>query len=1300
MAKAPKASGSGAPSPAASRSSHSRTPANFTIDIPVPTSRQPQPTSPYPPNRPSRIPGSTSTPPRNQRPSLSSSQRQPTSMNGQRPSPTVASGSRYSISRTPMVSTATAASSSRNLTLPLRRLNRLVNSERESLGSQHQNATEIAGQQSSIPTQTASPPLTDILAGVGSVEAMLASMASNSRDNDERIRLLHAQGANFHSGLRPPATLSTPSTSSSRATLSPATQQTLSTSMAININKPCSSGSPRKKASAETVALSHAFHDDTHVRAQSNMFEKLPTEVVCAILAWVVEPSNDKMTASDDGDGARAGNPLLYWYSDPDRTLLRLVCRSWNQTILAMAREIHVRLGTDESMANFLDDEERLRTSPTPSTRATTLPERIRGGQHSHMVLTARNAVNSSPSQSQLPRPLRQLQRQQPQQSNLRRSARLSQALPPTTSPTTPSSSLSSPTTTASRSQTSSAGWGPTTSSILARQTRVSRGFGRILGLGESYGIHSDRHPRLFQHIVQEQCERRRLIKQTSVPIQGFYQLPSPRLSATAAGATTSTTGSTSSSHHGGDASTTSNPWWFPPSVSSLSVQGDQSRSSDPKEDVTLSANFSGTDPRPGGGSFDTTSKPPQYRISDPRYGTILDHLLRAAAPNGLVRFAISRSVDFSLNGLLSLPQTLTTLKISRCPRINGGALQLGFQHLPNLTSLTVCSDLLFTDEIFLIALRSLSRLTHLVYIFPCDAVQPAWRDLFRYCSSCELYHRRITTKTYIRTLLMPELPDQIQDFSFEMDEPRFQEARIETYEQNRHGLDRRDMTKFSVSLWKSADAVAGEGNKAAWCGFDLAQSEIRSWWPASLTRLDLSKSIVTGSTFDVPPQLQELVISYPLEPNEITATDGAGSDLSAEEKQWYPTTLSTLEIHGIPYHVPCVLQDEPLAKVDAWMTYTNKMLTMVPQSLETLTVNSFQVPEAESMAKMRERVQDSLKTLKVRLLCPQRPRQSGFTVHQLYAPYINVEDDSDDDEYEEVEEEEIILSSDDDTDSDSSMDIVERFIRRGQRRATRQRRQQQQQAQRQARSTLGQSRPSGQAGRQGTQTADGESSVSEQYDVTPVMLRKVVKNMKVLESLEVHVNFQHYRFCCANWKGNLSLSEPAPIMALPTLRPNSNTNEDGDDEQAEDADGAEYPRKKLKSILKRSGGLEIGGAASRELSGNGLPVDRKGKGRAHEDVKGKGRNADFYTQQEDAQEDGERDVTSTIGDQDKGKGVKRPRDDELNTLLLASDIGPVGGGGGGILTGGRRPKTSIHYWNNSCCGERCLGWTNRLHHD
>ncbi|KAF9131313.1 hypothetical protein BGW39_001988 [Mortierella sp. 14UC] len=692
--------------------------------------------------------------------------------------------------------------------------------------------------------------------------------------------------------------------------------------------------------------------------------------------------------------------------------------------------------------------------------------------------------------------------------------------------------------------------------------------------------------------------------------------------------------------------------------------------------------------------------------MNDALFGTMLDHWLRAAAPEGLVKFSISSSADFGLNGMLSLPRTLTTLKISRCPRINGGMLHIGFQHLSNLTSLTVCSEALFTDEIFLIALKSLSQLKHFAYVYPCDAVQPVWRDLFRYCSSCELYHRRVSNKTYSRTLLMPELPDQIQDFTFELGEPRFQESRIETFEQNRHGLDRRDI-RYAITLWKADDTTATLSAAAApWSGFNLAQGEMRSWWPSNLTRLDLSKSIVTGSTFDVPPQLQELIIAYPLEPNE---RNGDGSDLSIEDKQWYPESLLTLDIRGVPYHVSCVLQDEPEPKVRAWMTYINKMLRMAPRHLEHLTTTSFQIPDSEAMVAMKYRVQNSLKTWNVRLLCPQRPRLAAFNLMQLYAPFNYVDDESGEEEEEEEEmdeEEEAILTSGEDTDSDSSMEYMGSYLRQGSL-AINQRRWRPGavralQAQRPARPTLGQTRPLGQtataAGHQGGQGGQGgqasTGSTLDQYDVTPVMLRHAVKNMKLLESVDVYVNYQHFRHCRASWKGSLSLSEPAPVIPVP--RPSNHGNkEEGENSKGDvrgDLDG-DHPRKKLKSILKRPS------VAVSKGSSVGSPVDRKGKGRAQEDdFNGKGRKVDFSPQQQELLW-----VVDGAGHepllQDKGKGVKRGRGedhehgDDVDSDEPSSSLpGIVPGIGAGVRAEGQ-PRMSLRYWNNSCCGQRCLGW-------
>ncbi|KAK3846501.1 MAG: hypothetical protein J3R72DRAFT_241927 [Linnemannia gamsii] len=633
------AKGTARSSPAPARTPNGRQ-ANLIIGIPILASspqrqqqqqQQPQQqiqrqqSTPYPQHRPSRILSSTSSSSRNQQsPSSSSLQGHSVDRNNQRQSPTVVSASRNNTTRARTEAASVTSTLSPSRAATGRSFRRAVHAT--SSGSSPQNATEIASQQhQSFPTQPTNPPLNDLLTSIGNVEAMLASWESESRDTDERIRHLHAQEANIWSGNRPTNNfLSTSSSSNSSATPSShqgsSTTLTTATATVSNTDNTYTRGTPRKKASDDTIVCSLAFHNSERARARVNLFERVPTEVLCVILGWVVEPIGDKMVATDDGDGPRIGNPLLYWHLDPDRTLLRLVCRSWNHTIVAMARDIHIKLGPDESMGRLLEIEERHRTGSATMTRTTALQGRIGGTRLPYLSLALRNAYSRSQQQrqQQQPNPPLHLQQQpnpplhlQQQRPTLRRSARLSQSA----SPTTPSSSspLPSPTRPATRSQVTSAEWDPPFSFIHTRQTR-------------------------------DQYERRRLVKQTAVPIQGFYQLqthgPSTKDAHTPSGFSCAE----------GEISKRTNPWSFPPSVSSLSVEGDLNRSSDPKEDVTLSSSYSGISPRPGGGSFDASSGEPRYRMNDVHFGTMLDHWLRAATPEGLVKFSISSSADFGLN--------------------------------------------------------------------------------------------------------------------------------------------------------------------------------------------------------------------------------------------------------------------------------------------------------------------------------------------------------------------------------------------------------------------------------------------------------------------------------------------------------------------------------------------------------------------------------------------------------------------------------------------------------------------------
>ncbi|KAF8927475.1 hypothetical protein BGZ58_010361 [Dissophora ornata] len=842
-----------------------------------------------------------------------------------------------------------------------------------------------------------------------------------------------------------------------------------------------------------TITRSHIFHHSPEAQCNSNMFEKLPTEILCAILGYVVDPGEEKLGASDDGDGPRIDNSLQYWYLDPTRSLLRQVCRSWNETILAMAREIHVILPVDESIKSLLESiavknrTASLFRSPGLARRAPVSTSTLRNTTGNTTANIGNVTANTGNSHV------------------VRRSARLMGASAANTA-TTPAAAPSS-------SATPLPGWVLPNPYPTSGNSRVSLAFGAYNGFAESHGIRADQHPRLFHHIIQDQYERRRIAKQKSMPIQCFFNPVQRRQDPSNPSAAATSSHSTVFK---------ANPWTCPPFISSLSIQGSLARSMDPKEDIVMSAGYSGNNPHPGGGAVDFLSVDPQYHMVDSEQGSVLDHWLRAAVPKNLTTFSISRSADFGLNGLLSLPKHLKTLKITRCPKITGGVLFMGFQHLSNLTSLTVCSEVMFTDESFVAALSSLKHLHQLTYIYPCDPVQPAWRDLFRYCSSCELYHRRVTTKTYTRKLLIPELPHQIQDFSFEMDETKFQHLRA----------------------------------------------------------------------------------------------------------------------------------------------YIDKMLKMVPHQLEHLTINSFQVPDAVAMTTMRDRVQKSLKTWKVRLLCPQRPRENGFSSLQLYAPMVYVDESSDGDMDEDDDlgddysssdgsdfwDEEVYPSSD----SDEEMSAL-----------------------RQARVFHNHYGHIGRA--QLRQFA--ESVSAEQYDVTPIRLRETTKGMKVLEKLEVEVNYQHYKFCRAIWKGNLGLSEPTAPVGKQTAY--GKMGESGSKEVAaavlsEGVDGESHVMKKQRTE-----------GSSAEPS---TRVDKKGKGKAVEiDV-----GPSWTVVDGDKVEHYESPAASSSSSSSQGIGTKRAWEGS-DTSSSSQDVAQSRLMG--HVKSGSLPKTEIRYWNNSCCGKRCLGWI-RIHHN
>lgn len=305
-------------------------------------------------------------------------------------------------------------------------------------------------------------------------------------------------------------------------------------------------------------------------------------------------------------------------------------------------------------------------------------------------------------------------------------------------------------------------------------------------------------------------------------------------------------------------------------------------------------------------------------------------------------------------------------------------------------------------------------------------------------------------------------------------------------------------------------------------------------------------------------------------------------------------------------------------------------MVTMVPQQLEEFTINSYQVLEVESMAALGRRVQNSLKRWKVRLLCPQRPKPSGFSPLQLYAP-INLEGDTSD-----SEEMEYSLPSDNfeyDSDTEGEMDIevesnssVESFDMETGHSTSEQ--------------TTNYSAHLNHG--QAVLRQYAEYLMAEQYDVTPVMLRNAAKGMRVLEKLDVEVNYQHYRFCSTFWKGNLGLSEPAATFCA-TAGSEESSEDWGEAERTHDSEDDE----------------EESDMEDRPVSS--FRMDRKGKGKAMEstglDVKGKGKKVEV----EESQEEQGREKTGVDLMGHQGRAV--------------------------------RLKTEIGYWNNSCCGKSCMGW-------
>ncbi|KAG0032786.1 hypothetical protein BGZ81_010071 [Podila clonocystis] len=922
-----------------------------------------------------------------------------------------------------------------------------------------------------------------------------------------------------------------------------------------------------------------------------NWFEKLPVEVVCIILEMTAALPPEPYADGDDGDGPKVGNPIFCWHSDPARVTLRLVCRSWNQIILSMAREVHVEIGADESLKTMKTNEEarnrRMVTASSPS-----------NGRGNRVRQLDRNTNLGSSSIAD---------------PTVRRSVRIAA--------TSMSSASSSPYSSTLTSRASSQSYNDILAEEAVRQ----------------YGVYSDRHPRLYQRIMQAQSDKRRAVNQTPIPLQVFYNTRTPA----------APSGDVQASPK---ARESNNPWSCPPNINSLYIYGTLPKLSHPQENEVLVPGSSAAGSSAGGGSFHDNAECPEYHIKEDDHGTALDHWLRAAVPRHLTKFSINCSSDFGLSGD---QQMLKRYSLEKCTNsatkghyyngsdssgflsygiVTGGVLLYGFRRLENLTMLAMCSDQLFVDESFTGALGTLVHLRRLIYTFPCDPVQPAWRDLFRYCSSCELYHRINATKNYTRQLLMPQLPNQITDFTFAMDEIQFQKIRVDPQDQYRRSLSRTESTRFCLSLWKTDYKGHVENNdhleSSAWCGFDLTPEAARSWWPENLTRLDLSNCTVVGSRFDVPPRLCDLVIGYPLQPKELPESETT-PDLDSWKRQWFPKTLVSLEVQGVPYHASCEMQDDPELKVKAWMAYSETILGMVPHELEQLTVHCFQVPQVSSLNLMTARCAHSLKEWTLRLLCPQRPRDSGHTPMQLYSPVIFVDEDSSDDD----------LYESDGMDSDGE-EYYQLMATRLQRRLSRD------------------------ALRD--YAAVAEADIQDTYDETPIRIRNACKRLNRLRTINVDVNFQHYKYCSARWNGDMSLVEPTKPLLGDVICLDTSEDENGED------DVLEVKRGQAKQNQNANDEHTFGGWA-----------DRSKKGKVHsressmEDlaaVNGKGKAVD-RGHTEDPIKDFSTSVTSSAG-----SGACHVHG--VHSTLLYNQLQPR-----------VEPKAEVRYWHNSCCGKRCLGW-------
>lgn len=305
----------------------------------------------------------------------------------------------------------------------------------------------------------------------------------------------------------------------------------------------------------------------------------------------------------------------------------------------------------------------------------------------------------------------------------------------------------------------------------------------------------------------------------------------------------------------------------------------------------------------------------------------------------------------------------------------------------------------------------------------------------------------------------------------------------------------------------------------------------------------------------------------------------------------------------------------------------------MVPHNLKQLTLHCFQVPQVSSLNLMTARCAHSLKEWTLRLLCPQRPRDSGYTPMQLYSPVIFVDEDSSDDD----------LYDSDGLDSDGE-EYYQLMANRLQRRLSRD------------------------ALRD--YAAVAEADIQDTYDETPIRIRNACKRLNRLRTINVDVNFQHYKYCSARWSGDMGLTEPTKplpggVFCLDTFE---DEDEDGDEDNILEVKRGQH----AKQSQNVNDGLTFEGSADRSKKGKvrteessmGNSATVKGKGKAVDRGRTEGPIEDFSTSV----------ISST------GSGACYVHGIHSNSLY--NQLQPR-----------VEPKAEVRYWHNSCCGKRCLGW-------